>query len=336
MNAALCPYLIPLLMALAFVLAPAWPFSLVFIAFGGVVLADTLKLPVRTATPSRGRVARLALCLWLPVQAGLLVRGLHAVTAAPLALPQFLKISASVGLMAGMLAAPIAHELMHRPGRLERALAEALLALMCYSHFRVEHLRGHHVRVATPDDAATARLGESVYAFYPRAVFGGIVHAWKLEAQRRRGLQRPVAGIGNAVLRGGLISAVLAGAIGWRFGVPGLVFFAAQSVIGWLVLETVNYVQHYGLSRRRVAEERYEGVTAMHAWNALQPVGNAFLFNLGRHSDHHCHALRGFAELGRCEAAPQLPTGLLGMCMLALLPALWFRVMDPLVRATRG
>ena len=178
-------------------------------------------------------------------------------------------------------------------------------------------------------DAATARLGESLYAFFGRAVVAGARDAWVLEAQRQRRLGRRVLDPRNTVLRGALLSALLWAAVYTATGGTGLAFFIGQGLVAVFVLETVNYVQHYGLVRQ-------DGRRAAPAWNSDAPAGNWLLLNLGRHSDHHGRSDVPHERLCMRAYTPTLPTGLPGMALLAVLPPLWFRVMDSLARHWRG
>lgn len=326
-----CAYLVPAAMLFGFARGSPWP-GVVFVAFGAVVALDIVVV-ARGAPVESGRddvVLRLAMWLWLPTYAALLLLALIALTRAPWSLAQFIGTAMGVGMTGGMLAGPVAHDLMHRRSRGERVMAEVLLALCGYAHFCVEHVRGHHVRVATAHDAATARAGESVYRFLARALPDGFVDAWRLEAARLQARGRHWLSPQNAVVRG-VVLTVLAGAVATAaFGLVGIAFVVVQGAIAALVLETINYVQHYALERRALPDGGYEPVSAMHAWNADHRVSNYVLLGLGCHSDHHCHPGKSCASLGVPASAPTLPTGLCGMCMLALVPPLWFAVMDPL------
>ena len=221
----------------------------------------------------------------------------------------------------------VAHELMHRPGRTEQALAALLMATATYTHFCVEHVQGHHKNVSTPRDPATARKGESLYAFLPRTIIGGLRSAWAIEVGRSG------TGIGNRLIRYALAQVVLLVGIGALLGPVGVVGFLAQSIVAVLVLETINYLEHYGLQRAEIAPGRYERTRPQHSWNSSHRASNAVLLNLARHSDHHAYAARSFRELRHYDDVPQLPTGYATMLLLATVPPLWFRVMDPRVNA---
>jgi len=232
----------------------------------------------------------------------------------------------SVGAVSGTIAITAAHELIHRPTRLERAVGGILLSSVCYGGFKTEHIYGHHVNVSTPLDASSARLGQSVYAFIPQAVRHNMRNAWSLEARRLR--RQGLPAWRNEVLFWNVLSAGFALAAWAWFGPLGLLFFVAQSVVAFCELEAINYVEHYGLARRKDGE-RYERVAPVHSWNSSYRLMNWFLLNLARHSDHHAHAARRYQELRHVDDAPQLPGGYGAMVLLALVPPLWFRIIDP-------
>ena len=226
----------------------------------------------------------------------------------------------------------VAHELMHRRGRLERALAEILMTATTYTHFCVEHVHGHHKNVATPLDPASSRPGESLYAYLPRTLAGGLRSAWHIETARVR-RAGDVGTLRDRRLRYALALVVVYVAAIVVVGVVGAVFFALQSLVAMLLLETINYIEHYGLFRREVRPGVYERTTPHHSWNASERLTNWVLFHLQRHADHHHIASRPYFALRHVDDSPQLPTGYAGMVLLALVPPLWRRVMDPRVAA---
>jgi alkane 1-monooxygenase len=271
----------------------------------------------------------LALRLWVPVQLGLV--GLTLWTAPSLGWGELLLLSISLGILTGAGGINVAHELMHRKSKLDRALAEVLMASTTYTWFCVEHVLGHHRRVATPADPASARQGEHVYAFVPRSVVGGLTSFFELERDYagRRGIRwwslrdrRTRYTLGLATIYGGLL------AVG---GPVAVVVFAVQSAAAVALLEVINYVEHYGLTRREVRPGEYERVKPEHSWNSTHVVTGAFLFNLPRHADHHAFASRPYWQLRAWPDAPQLPLGYATMVLVALVPPLWFRMMDPAV-----
>jgi alkane 1-monooxygenase len=236
-------------------------------------------------------------------------------------------IAVSVGAVGGIGIAN-AHELGHKKEKVERWLSKVVLAQTAYGHFYVEHNRGHHARVATPEDPASSRMGENFWAFLPRTVIGSLRSAWELEANRMRTQGRRVWSIHNDVLNAWAMTAVLFGAtiawLGWAV-VP---FLVIQAVFGFSLLEVVNYVEHYGLLRRKLPNGRYERCLPTHSWNSNHVASNVALYHLERHSDHHAHPTRRYQSLRHFEDSPQLPNGYGLMIGLAYLPPVWRRVMD--------
>jgi alkane 1-monooxygenase len=236
----------------------------------------------------------------------------------------------STGVISGSVAITAGHELIHRPTRFEQSVGGVLLASVCYGGFKIEHIYGHHVHVATPEDASSARFGQTVYGFVPQALANNFKNAWKLSLQLARKRGRPAWR--NEFLVWASLSALFAFGIWQLFGMAGLVFFLAQSLVAICELEAINYVEHYGLARRRHGQA-YERVAPEHSWNSSYRLMNWFLLNLARHSDHHAAAARRYQELRHIEAAPQLPGGYSAMLMLSLVPPLWFRVIHPRIPA---
>ncbi|MCK0091109.1 alkane 1-monooxygenase [Rhodococcus sp. HNM0563] len=236
-------------------------------------------------------------------------------------------LAISVGVVAG-IGINTAHELGHKTVRLERRLSRIALAQSFYGHFYVEHNRGHHVRVSTPEDPASARFGESFWEFLPRSVVGSLRSSWRLERDRLERLGRPVWSLRNEVLSAWLISVVLFAALIAAFGIGIAPYLAIQAVFGFSLLEVVNYLEHYGLLRQRTPSGRYERCTPAHSWNSDHLVTNVFLYHLQRHSDHHANPTRRYQTLRSMEVSPQLPAGYATMLTLAYFPPLWRKVMD--------
>lgn len=221
------------------------------------------------------------------------------------------------------------HELGHKHSAIEQWLARLVLAVPAYGHFTVEHGRGHHRSVSTPEDHASSRMGESIYRFALRELPGGIRRAWQLEKVRlaRQGLA--TWSVHNAMLQSYAITAVLQLGLLLAFGWVMLPFLAVHNVVAWWQLTSANYVEHYGLLRTRLPNGRYEAPQPHHSWNTNHLVTNLVLFQLQRHSDHHANPSRRYQSLRHFEHLPQLPNGYFGMFVLAYFPALWFRTMDP-------
>ncbi len=228
----------------------------------------------------------------------------------------------------GGVAINTAHELGHQRAESERWLSKVALAQTGYGHFYVEHNRGHHARVATPEDPASSRLGESLYAFQFRSFFGSLRSAWRIERRRLARHHKPVWSLHNDVLNSWLMSAALFAVLVAVFGVDVVIWLVGQAVVGVCLLESINYLEHYGLRRQRRANGTYEQVRASHSWNSNSVISNVLLFHLQRHSDHHANPHRRYQALCHADEAPQLPSGYATMVLLALCPPLWRRVMD--------
>ena len=238
----------------------------------------------------------------------------------------------TVGAMGG-IGINTAHELGHKKVTMERWLSKVTLAQTFYGHFYIEHNRGHHVRVATPEDPASSRYGEGFWTFLPRSVWGSLRSAWELEANRMKRLERPVLHHTNDVLNAWAMSVVLWGALALIFGWQVLPFLLLQAVYGFSLLETVNYLEHYGLLRQKNARGRYERCTPQHSWNSDHIATNIFLYHLQRHSDHHANPTRRYQTLRSFEESPNLPSGYASMIGIAYFPPLWRKVMDKRVLA---
>jgi alkane 1-monooxygenase len=241
-------------------------------------------------------------------------------------------VALTVGMLGGV-GINTAHELGHKKDSLERWLSKITLAQTWYGHFFIEHNRGHHVRVATPEDPASARMGENLWVFLPRSIWGSLRSAWELEAQRMRRLGKSPFNISNDVLNAWLMSVALWGVLLAIFGWALIPFIVIQAVFGFGLLETVNYLEHYGLRRQKNSNGRYERCTPQHSWNSDHVVTNIFLYHLQRHSDHHANPTRRYQTLRSFDGAPNLPSGYASMICLAYFPPLWRRVMDPRVLA---
>lgn len=232
-----------------------------------------------------------------------------------------------MGLLCGVFGINVAHELGHRANKGEQVLAKLLLLTSLYMHFFIEHNKGHHKRVATPEDPSSARKGEMVYRFYFRSIIFSYLSAWKIAARdlQRKGLK--AVNLRNEMLQYQLVQLLFLGLIFIFFGVQTLLLFVTAAFIGILLLETVNYIEHYGLQRKEVAEGKYERALPEHSWNSNHVIGRVMLFELSRHSDHHYLASRKYQILRHHDDSPQMPTGYPGMMLLSLVPPLWFRVM---------
>lgn len=347
-----------------FRLAPSWPFwlSVLFVPLIAGVAAQggwwLLLMPVSTwwlfmcldaittnysenADPNTEDAAlasyRLLTLVWVPLQYAVIF-GLvwYGTRAAHLSGLEKIGLFIGVGILSGTIGINYAHELMHQRNRLERWCADLLLGSVLYSHFRSEHLLVHHRYVATPKDPVTARYGETFWRFFLRVLPACLASAWRAEAGLLARKDRPWWDRANpfrryAMIQGGcLVAAFVLG--GW----PGVGLFLVQAFVAIWQLELVNYVEHYGLTRRHLGDGKYEHVQPRHSWNSTQRASNWLLINLQRHSDHHYKPDRRFPLLqARTGEAPELPAGYPVMTIAALIPPLWRRVMNRRVRAWR-
>ncbi len=326
-------YVVAALLAVTLWAGGAWPLVVPAFVFVVVPVADgLLGLDDRDHGPQRWW-DDLPLWLWVPTQLGLV--GWLVATASGRGGWELAVATGAVGLLSGAGGITIAHELVHRKGRAERAMAEALMTSVSYPWFCVEHVLGHHRNVGTLRDPATSRLGESVYAFLPRTLVGSFRSFWELEGAYagRRGI-RPWDPRDRR-LRYGVVGLALHTGVLVAGGPAGWLAFAGQSVVAVLLLEVVNYVEHYGLQRRAAPDGGFERVRPHHSWNARQWLSGAFLLHLPRHADHHANAARPYRELRAFPDAPALPWGYATAVLVALVPPLWRRAMDPRVEAAR-
>jgi len=239
----------------------------------------------------------------------------------------FLGLAAVTGIVSG-LGINTGHELGHKKSKLERTLAKIVLAVPVYGHFWIEHNRGHHRDVSTPEDPASARMGENIYNFARREIPGAFKRAWATEAERLLRRDKPVWSSDNQILQSMAISLALQLGLLISFGWPMIPFLLVHNVFAWWQLTSANYVEHYGLLRLKDANGRYERCQPHHSWNSNHVFSNLVLFHLERHSDHHAHPLRRYQSLRNFDDLPTLPSGYFGSYLLAWAPLLWFRVMD--------
>jgi len=273
------------------------------------------------------RYYRWCTYLYIPVQYAGLVLAAWLFASSSLSAIDKVGLALTVGMVSGV-AINTAHELGHKRASLERWLSRVALAQSGYGHFFIEHNRGHHVRVATPEDPASSRLGESFYRFLPRTVIGSLRSSWELERTRLARLESSPWSYRNDILSAWAMTVALFGVLAAIFGAGILPYLLLQAVIGFSLLEVVNYLEHYGLLRQRREDGRYERTRPEHSWNSNSAASNVLLYHLQRHSDHHANPVRRYQALRHVEEAPQLPTGYAGMIVLALLPPVWRRVMD--------
>ncbi len=305
-----------------------------FIVFGIVPLlelffkADSKNFDKETAQLEKeNNLYSWILYLTVPVQIGMLIFYFYAIQE-PISNAEYIGRILSMGLLCGILGINVGHELGHRQNKTAQFLGELMLLTSLNTHFLPYHNGGHHFNVATLEDAATARKNEPLYLFWIRSHFSSYKQAWQLEMRRLQSENKNVFAWQNKMVNYTMASILLLFWIYYFFGGFVLLSFIFAAIIGILQLETVNYIEHYGLLRQKNAYGRYEKVRHHHSWNSDHIVGRLVLFNLSRHSDHHYNGSKPYQILKSIPESPQMPTGYPGMMILALIPPLWFRHMN--------
>lgn len=332
-------FLVPLSVILGYRMGGFFTFLTPVFVFGVVPFLDIVA-GISRVNPGPEEEARLKdaltfkLITWLcvPVQIALVFWGGFAVTHGGLTPLESAGFIFSMGVSSGIMGINVSHELQHRVNNgFEPLLSRFLLWTVGYMHWAIEHVIGHHRNVATPLDPATARLGESFYAFWPRTISGGFKSAWHIESLRlqKKGLKQ--WGLNNRMIRYGLAEITLVVIFGIFLSIQAALYFIAQALIAITLLEAVNYIEHYGLLRKEI-NGKYEPVHFTHSWNSSNYLTNCFLFNLQRHSDHHFEPGRRYPLLRHFDESPQLPTGYAGMILAAVVPPLWRSIMDKRIR----
>lgn len=264
-----------------------------------------------------------------PILFGIIIGFLLVSATADLQLYEWLGLMLGTGLVIGTSGINVAHELGHRTNRLEQMISKWLLLPALYQHFFIEHNRGHHKYVATTKDPATSRKGEVLYFFWVRSIFQSWISAWNLEKARLIKAKMQIWSLKNEMIRFVIFQFAYLFLVYWYFGTSGVVSAASSALVGILLLETVNYLEHYGLVRRLLPNGFYEPVSPAHSWNSNHELGRIFLYELTRHSDHHYKSSRKYQVLRHLDNSPQLPFGYPTSVLIALVPPLWFRLMNP-------
>lgn len=328
-------YIAPLAAGLGVYFGGIWSLGSVYVAFFCIPLleiflpgTDRNLSPEQESNKAKSRFFDWLLYLNVPILYGLLGYYLREVSFQAHTWPERLALTLNLGVMVGTIGINVAHELGHRATAYEQRLSQVLLLSGLYMHFFIEHNRGHHKHVATDLDPASARKGEWIYTFWVRSVTGSYRHAWQLENKRLQKLGLPALHWKNQMLVFQGIQLAYLGGIYALFGPWGLLHAIGAAVVGFLLLESVNYIEHYGLRRQLQSNGQYEKVGPQHSWNSDHELGRIFLYELTRHSDHHYKASRKYQILRHWEESPQLPQGYPASILMALAPPLWFWRMD--------
>ena len=319
-----------------------WLWAMPVAFYGVVTLLDHItgedtNNPPEWAVPmlEEDRFYRYLVYAAVPGQFATLVASAWAVGSGVFPLWGIAGLAVSMGII-GAFALNLGHELGHKKTESERWLAKLVLTTVAYGHFFIEHNKGHHRDVATPEDPASSRMGENLYQFMLREIPGAARRAWRIEAERMQRKGRSVFSLDNEIVQTGLMTAVLYGALTWAFGWVVLPFLVVQAALGWFHLTLANYIEHYGLLRQKLPSGRYERCSPEHSWNTNHITSNLILFHLQRHSDHHANPTRRYQSLRNFEGLPTLPSGYPGMWLAAMVPPVWRAIMDKRLLAHYG
>ena len=275
----------------------------------------------------------LLLYLNVPIVYGMILYTLFYINPNDFSTIEWIGHITALGILFGSCGINVAHELGHRPEKHNRMMAKMLLLPSWYMHFIIEHNLGHHKNVSTPLDPATALRSENVYSFWFKSVWGSYKNAWRIEIKRLDQLGKKQFSLENRIIQYSIIQVGYAIVLFLVAGFPMMLLLGLSGIFGFLLLETINYIEHYGLVRKILPSGRYEPVQPHHSWNADYPIGRILLYELTRHSDHHFKSTRKYQVLRSMPEAPDLPTGYPGAMILALVPPIWFKIMHPLLDA---
>jgi alkane 1-monooxygenase len=314
------------------------PFIILFtlVPLSDAIIKDTKNLTAEEEkNHSHDPYFKYLIYLYVPLQIVMIGYGVYIVSHYSLSFCEWIGFTLSLGFITGGVGLNLAHEMMHKNSSIQQFLSKTLLVSVCYGHFIIEHVKGHHVRVATPEDPATAKLGESFYRYIPKTLFGSLKSAICLEKNRLIHKKLSLWNIRNQFWWIINIPVLIAVISFWYGGSIALAFFLMQSFMAILTLEVVNYIEHYGLERKKLPNGQYEKVGHQHSWNASHWLSNTLLLHLQRHSDHHTYGAKPYQILRHIDNGPQLPSGYLGMLVIALIPPLWRAIMDKRVLVYR-
>ncbi|PWL32575.1 MAG: alkane 1-monooxygenase [Fluviicola sp. XM-24bin1] len=328
-------FTLPLTVVVAFEMEGLWTFFPMLIFFCVVPILELFIPPDRANLEKKiaedeknKRIYDYILYATLPIQVGFVGYFLFVMNNTVFGSLEFFGRIISMGLMCGVIGINVGHELGHRLNRWEQLVGEMLLLTSLNTHFLPYHNGGHHKNVATPADSATARKNEIIFLYWIRSHFGSYVEAWQLENERLQRENKPWFSFRNRMIGYSIANVLLLSGIGFFLGIYTLMAFVIAAVIGILLLETVNYIEHYGLLRNQRDNGSYEPVRHQHSWNSDHVLGRTILFNLSRHSDHHFSGSKKYQVLKSHANSPQMPTGYPGMMLMALAQPVWFRIMN--------
>ena len=328
-------YSIPLAAIIGLTLKGFWAFFTPVFAFGLIPIFE-LMLPVRTENLEEPEVSAklknplfdVLLYLNLPLIYGIVGWFLWSLTQFSYSTSELIGLTFSVGIAVGSNGINVAHELGHRKTRWEKTLAKILLLPALYMHFYVEHNYGHHLKAATAEDPASAQYNQSVYSFWFTSMFRQYSSAWHIQVDLLKRENRSFFSFHNDMFYYTLAQTLYVAVVFYFFGIVAAGIAIAIGITSALLLETINYIEHYGLSRNKLKSGRYERVREVHSWNSNHVMGRVILYELTRHSDHHYKAAKKYQILDYHDVSPQMPYGYPTSMILSLVPPLWFSIMN--------
>ena len=328
-------YSIPLVGLLGIYCGGVWMYAALVFAFVFIPMMELLlPIDIRNYDESRkekrlkNKLFDILLYLNLPIVYFTLLYSLHKLMSSTLTQTELIGMTLSVGIILGSNGINVAHELGHRSSFIEKILGKTLLIPSHYTHFFIEHNHGHHLHVATPEDPSTAKYNQSLYSFWVQSVVGTYIKAWKIQFKLNAVEHRSFFSFKNDMFCFTIIQALYLTFLYLLFGFDGLLFATLAGIVGFLLLETINYIEHYGLKRNQLDSGRYERVSEKHSWNSNHILGRIMLYELTRHSDHHYKSQKKYQILEYHDVSPQLPFGYPTSMVLSFVPPLWFMIMN--------
>jgi len=331
----LTSYLVPASLVAAIYYQGMWSWATVILVYVLVPITEPLfpNSSVNLSQPDRDKRLRSVAFDWLlylnvPILYGLLYYFLLTLATTSLGLYEIVGLVFSMGIVIGSCGINVGHELGHRVNKTERLLAKLLLLPAFYMHFYIEHNWGHHKHVATDQDPASAKAGEVLFLFWVRSVLGSYLSAWRIQLSLLSEKKKSFWSISNQMCIFSFVQFLFLSLIYLKFGFLITVLALAAALVGVLLLETINYLEHYGLRRKKLDGNRYERVSPIHSWNANYELGRIMLYELTRHSDHHYLASKKYQLLDHHDESPELPFGYPTAIVIAMIPPLWFYIMN--------
>ena len=326
---------VPIIGLLGFYFQGVWSYAALVYAFGIIPLAE-LMLPTNEENYNDDEISsRLKnklfdsfLYLNIPIVYGSIGYVLYLITTNTLATYEIIGMTLSLGIILGANGINVAHELGHREKLFEKILGKLLLIPSHYTHFYIEHNHGHHLHVSTPNDPSTAKYNQDLYSFWWQTITGTYRKAWQIQLKLNQVEKRKIFAIDSDMFWFSIIQIVYLGTGFVFFGTLGLLVLIFAGIVGLLLLETINYIEHYGLRRNQLASGRYERVSEKHSWNSNHVLGRIVLYELTRHSDHHYKSQKKYQILEYHDVSPQLPYGYPTSMVLSFFPPLWFSIMN--------